>query len=128
MVSASMLITSQVKAQAPTEVTTTSYGNKLDTVVNAATKVTTALRAVNFRTGVTAQAVVTKISGTVGGSIGLYGSMDGVKWNLIGSAQTPSDASVNYKFTTTERWYYYQLSYAGTGTMSASFKPWIFIY
>lgn len=118
----------QVSAQAPSLVTTTTYGNTLDTVVNAGSKSTTALRSTNFRTGVTAQAIVTKISGTVGGSIGLYGSMNGTDWNLIGSASTPGDASANFSFTTTARWYYYKVMYTGTGTMSASMKTYIFVY
>ncbi len=112
----------------PIAVTTTSYGNTLDTVVNTATKVTTPQRVTNFRTGVTAQVVVTKISGTVGGSIALQGSMDGSNWNTIGSSSTPTDASANYRFNTTEGWYYYRISYAGTGTMSASFKAFILPY
>jgi hypothetical protein len=104
--------------------TTTSYGNTLDTVVNAATKVTTPAdgRTSNWNVGLNAQVVVTKISGTVGGSIALQGSMDGTNWSLIGSATTPSDATANYTFNTTVRWPYFRISYAGTGTMSASFK------
>jgi hypothetical protein len=90
--------------------------------------VTTAFRVSNWHTGVTAQVVVTKISGTVGGSLGLYGSMDGTNWSLIGSASTPSDASANYSFNTTAAWYYYRISYTGTGTMSASFKAFLLPY
>lgn len=117
--------TYQVK---PVALTTTSYGNALDTVTNTASKVTTPFRVSNWHLGVTAQVVVTKISGTVGGSIGLYGSMDGTNFTLIGSATTPSDASANYSFNTTAAWYYYQLKYTGTGTMSASIKPFIMAY
>src|SRR5206468_3799730 len=112
----------------PAALVTTSYSNALDTVVNTATKVTTAYRVSNFHTGVTAQVVVTKISGTVGGTLGLYGSMDGINWSLIGSASTPSDGSANYSFNTTSAWFYYRVSYAGTGTMSASFKAFLLPY
>lgn len=113
---------------APKALTTTSYGNLLDTVVNAATKVTTAYRVTTFKTGITGQVVVTKISGTVGGSITLQGSMDGTNWSTIGSAATASDATANYSFNTTVGWYYYRLSYAGTGTMSASLKAFLYVY
>ena len=123
-----LAVTAQTRALYPLTVTTTSYGNTLDTVVNTATKVTTVLSASSGTRGVTAQVVVKKISGTVGGSIGLYGSMDNVEWNLIGSASTPSDASANYSFNTTTAWRYYRISYAGTGTMSASFKTTFLAY
>jgi hypothetical protein len=108
--------------------TTTSYSNALDTVTNTGTKGTNAIKAPNWRTGVTAQVVVTKISGTVGGTLSLQGSMDGTNWSTIGSASTPSDASANYSFNSTAAWYYYRLYWAGTGTMSASFKSFILFY
>lgn len=112
----------------PVAVTTTSYGNALDTVTNTATKTTTPFRVSNFHTGVSAEAVVTKISGTVGGTLALQGSLDGTNWVTIGNATTPSDASANYSFNTTAAWYYYRISYTGTGTMSASIKSFIMPY
>lgn len=108
--------------------TTTAFGNALDTVDNTETHITTPVRISNFHTGVTAHVVVTKISGTVGGSLALQGSMDGTNWSTIGSASTPSDASANYSFNTTVGWGYYRISYAGTGTMSASFKAFLLPY
>lgn len=129
IISLGLLLTFAVQAQVrPTLVTTTSYGNTLDTVVNTASKVTTAFRVANWHTGITAQVIVTKISGTVGGAIGLYGSMDGTNWVLIGSAATPSDASANYSFNTTAAWYYFRINYTGTGTMSASVKTYLMPY
>jgi hypothetical protein len=129
LLSAGTLIASaQLTQIRPTALTTTSYGNALDTVTNTATKLTTPFRVSNWHTGVTAHVVVTKISGTVGGSIALQGSMDGTNWSTVGSASTPSDASANYSFNTTAAWYYYRISYAGTGTMSASFKAFILPY
>ena len=113
---------------APKLLTTTSYGNTLDTVVSTASKVTTPFRVANWKTGVTAQVIVTKISGTVGGSIGLYGSMDGTNWSLVGSASTPSDASANYSFNSTVAWYYWQLKYTGASGQSASMKSYIYPY
>lgn len=108
--------------------TTTSYGNRLDTVNNTASKVTTPVAVSGWHVGISAQVVVTKISGTVGGSIGLYGSVDGTNWSLVGSAQTPTDTTANYSFNTVIGWPYYQLKYTGTGTMSASIKSSLSVY
>lgn len=113
---------------APKALTTTSYGNLLDTVTNTATKVTTPFRVTNWKVGITGHVVVTKISGTVGGTLALQGSMDGTNWSTIGSTSTPSDATANYAFNTTVGWYYYRFSYAGTGTMSASIKAFLYPY
>lgn len=128
----SLLTAASASAQmlAPKTLTTTSYGNALDTVVNTAAKVTTTADGLikNWKNGVTALVVVKKISGTVGGSIVLQGSMDGTEWVTIGSATTPTDASANYAFNTTVRYYYYRISYTGTGTMSASVKSFLFSY
>lgn len=115
-------VQAQTRSLMPALVTTTSYGNTLDTVTNTATKVTTGYSVSSWTRGVTAQVVVKKISGTVGGSIALYGSLDNTEWTIIGSATTASDASANYSFNTTVAWRYYRISWAGTGTMSASFK------
>ena len=115
--------------QSPKLVTTTSYGNTLDTVVNTATKVTTATKVGSWyaNASVQAQVILTKISGTVGGSLGLYGSMDGTNWTLCETVTTPSDASANYFITTTKRYYYYRISYTGATTQSASIKTY-FLY
>lgn len=115
---------------APKLLTTTSYGNTLDTVVNTAQKVTTPADGLirNWKTGLVAMVVVTKISGTVAGSLALQGSLNGTDWVTVGSAASPSDATANYRFATTEKWLYYRISYTGSGTMSASFKSYIFTY
>jgi len=125
-----MFAISATAQQAPRLLTTTSYGNTLDTVVNTAAKVTTASKGVvsNFGKGVTAHVIVTKISGTVGGSIALQGSMDGVTFLTIGSAATATDATNSYSFNTTVGWRYYRINYTGTGTMSASFKSYLYPY
>jgi len=125
-----LISVSATAQQAPRLLTTTSYGNSLDTVVNAGAKVTTPSLGVvsNFGKGVTAHVIVTKISGTVGGTLALQGSLDGTNWSTIGSASTPTDATANYSFNTTVGWRYYRISYTGTGTMSASFKSYLYPY
>jgi hypothetical protein len=123
-----LVTSSDVKAQAPIQQKTTAFGSHLDTVDNTEAHVTIPYRVDTWKNGITAQVVVKKISGTVGGTLALEGSMDGTEWNLIGSATTPSDASANYSFNTTVRWYYYRVRYTGTGTMSASVRTTTQLY
>lgn len=127
-----VLVAPSVNAQmlVPKTMTTTAYGNTLDTVDNTEQHVTTPSDGLikHWKTGVTATVVVKKISGTVGGTLVLQGSMDGTEWVTIGSAATVSDGSANYSFNTTVRHYYYRISWTGTGTMSASFKSYLFTY
>lgn len=125
-----LISVSATAQQAPRLLTTTSYGNTLDTVLSTATKVTTAAAGVvsNFRIGVTAHVIVTKISGTVGGTLAFQGSMDGVNFSTIGSAATPSDATANYSFNTTVGWRFYRISYTGSTGQSASFKSYLYPY
>jgi hypothetical protein len=129
---AAVIPATQAKAQwaVPKAMTTTAYGNALDTVDNTEQHVTTTSegRVATWKTGMTATVAVLKISGTVGGTLALQGSMDGTNWVTIGNAATPSDASANYSFNTTVRFYYYRISYTGTGTMSASMRSHLFAY
>lgn len=98
-----------------------------DTVTNAGTRIQRLL--IKGRNELTAQVTITKISGTVGGSVGLYGSVDNVGYTLIGSAQTPTDVATQtlsfnvnpYAGTAPGTYQYYQINYTGTGTMAASF-------
>lgn len=73
---------------------------------------------------------VTKISGTVGGTITLQGSLDGTNWKAL---NTPNTATALATFTATDanntyHWVisgspfrFYRVSWTGTGTMAASF-------
>jgi TRAP-type mannitol/chloroaromatic compound transport system substrate-binding protein len=126
------LAPASVKAQwaVPKQLTTTAFGNALDTVDNTEQHVTTTLegRVGTWKTGITGQCIVKKISGTVGGTLAFQGSMDGTEWVTIGTATTPSDASANYGFNTVVRYYYYRISWTGAGTMSASMKCQLFAY
>ncbi len=78
---------------------------------------------------------VTKISGTVGGTITLQGSIDGTNWKAL---NTPNTATALATFTAadasgTYHWIisgspmpYYRVSWTGTGTMAASFTAKMF--
>lgn len=116
----------------PKALTTTAFGNVIDTVDNTELHVTTPFEVTVWKAGATAQVQVLKISGTVAGTLGFYGSMSGgtgaTEWTLIGSAATVTDASNSYGFNTTVAWKYYQVRWTGTGTMSASMRPYIQLY
>lgn len=76
------------------------------------------------------QVVVTKINGTVGGTISLQGSLDGTNYKALNTAETQTalatitatDASNVYHWRLNGcPFLYYRVSWTGTGTMSASF-------
>jgi len=78
---------------------------------------------------------VTKISGTVGGTITLQGSIDGTNWkalNTVGTQTalatiTATDASNTYHWILQgSPMPYYRVTWTGTGTMSASFTAKLF--
>jgi hypothetical protein len=130
LISAYIPATVDAQMVTPKALTTTAFGNALDTVDNTEQHVTTPSEGLiqNWKNGVTAQVNVLKISGTVGGSLALQGSMNGTDWVTIGTATTPSDASGNYGFNSTVRWYYYRISWTGAGTMSASMRCYLYTY
>lgn len=108
-----------------------------DTVVNAATVVLTS-PAISpaAATSTTIWIAVTKISGTVGGTITLQGSFDNSNWKAINTVDTQTalatitatDASNTYHYRLAGSPFpYYRVSYTGvTGPMSASFTAKIF--
>lgn len=103
----------------------------LDTVTNTATNYVTSPIIVAGKNTVTVSIVVTKISGTVGGTISLQGSLDGTNFKALNTAETQTalatitatDASNVYHWRlTTNPFTYYRVSWTGTGTMAASFS------
>lgn len=106
-----------------------AYGSTSDTTVNTATGYV-GITLSNYYKTVSFMAVVTKISGTVAGTVTLQGSNDGTNYVTVSSsfsdAQTlsPTDQTTNAKlFVVTGNPYkYYRLSYTGSGTMSATIK------
>jgi len=103
---------------------------KSDTVTNTATAYLSTRIMVAKNSPSTIWVAVTKISGTVGGTITLQGSLDGTNWKAI---NTPETATALATFTATDatntyHWrlnsspfLYYRVSWTGTGTMAASF-------
>lgn len=108
------------------------YNLNSDTVVNTATEYLT-LNIKNTYKNLVIQPVVTKISGTAGGTLTLQVSNDGVNYVTISTsysdAQTLSVSNVttNTKLfkVTGNPYSYYRLKYAGTGTMSCKFTGYI---
>jgi len=70
---------------------------------------------------VTVQSTFTKISGTVAGTVSLFGSIDNVGFSLISSANTLTDgASQTFTWVISPSSYkYYKITVTPTGTSSA---------
>jgi len=86
------------------------------------------------------QVLITKASGTLGGTMTLYGSNDGVNYTALTDAtSTPTITTLTvadsgtYAAPQTKVWYlgthqmkYYKLTHAGTGTMVGRFKAIVY--
>ncbi len=105
-----------------------------DTVVvnNTSTKYVT-LQLQSWYTSTNIQVVVTKLSGTAGGTVTIQGSNDGTNYVTVdtnySTAQTLSVANqtTNTKFfiLTGSPYSYYRASYTGTGTMSCRIRAYL---
>lgn len=105
------------------------YSLTRDTVTNTATITLTSTR-VPVGNNVTVYVAVTKISGTVGGTLTLMGSFDGTTFKALNTmdTQTALATITATDATNTYHWRlngnpmpFYRVSWTGTGTMSASF-------
>lgn len=82
---------------------------------------------------VTIQSVVTKISGTVAGTVTLQGSIDGTNYVTVNSSYaditsySPTDVATSSRIfvVTGSPYRYYRLSYTGAGTMAASHRGFV---
>lgn len=116
--------------QAQVNMSMTGSHAALDTVTNTGTTTWTSSRVpVAGGLNVTVHITVTKISGTVGGTITLQGSLDGVTWKAMNTVDTATalatttatDASNTYHYRLLGNPLpYYRVSWTGTGTMVAS--------
>ena len=101
--------------------------NDAAAIVNAGVVKATAKLDQNART-VTLQSVVTKVSGTVGGKLVLWGSLDGVNYEkaatdtLILANQTTNIKVWKLDYN---RYYYYRVIATGSGTMNATIANYI---
>lgn len=98
-----------------------------DTVTNAGVKVQK-VQLTGYQTQVTVQANFTKISGTVGGTAQLKGSLDGVNYVNVGSAYTLTDVATQTTVFDVglSKYQHYNLTITGTGTMAVKVvTPWL---
>jgi len=110
-----------LSAQAQTPLKSSPSHAVTDTVAGNTVKYQYTGAAIVALSDLTVQYVVTKISGTVAGTILLQGSLDNVNFVTVGSAVTPTDVGVQTgSFAVPLHPYlFYRISYAGAGTMSA---------
>jgi len=113
------------------------YSFATDTVTNTATAYVSTLNAISPApaTSTTIWIIVTKISGTVGGTITLQGSIDGTNWKAMNTVDTQTalatitatDATNTYHYRLAGSPFpYYRVTWTGTGTMSATIAAKLF--
>ncbi len=109
-----------------------NYSHVSDTITNSGSGYLEK-RVSGAYTNLSIQSVVTKLSGTAGGTVTVQGSNDGTNYVTVNiryiSAQTQSIANVttNTKIfvITGSPYSYYRLSYTGTGTMACTIKGYL---
>jgi acid phosphatase class B len=114
---------------------TVTMTNSGDTIVNTATEACS-LKVVNSYKAVTVHALITKISGTVGGTLTLQGGIDGTTYVTVDTASLTTEGASTFTPTNVASqskvwimngapYLWYKLSYTGTGTMSATLKGYL---
>jgi hypothetical protein len=108
-----------------------TIGNNTDTVANTATEVLSSGAIAGKVSAFTVAVTITKISGTVDGSLRLQYSLDGTSYFSVAadSVYTPTDVSsqvFGWLVKCPAPVKYIRVSYTGTGTMSAilAAKAW----
>ena len=94
-----------------------------DTVVNTGSVTKTISVSAGY-SAIGVQTVITKISGTVGGTAILYNSLDGTNYSSTGDTLTLTNVTTNSKVfgKVTAPGTYYKVVATGTGTMSAQVR------
>lgn len=113
-------------APAQTSLLSNTSGGSLDTVTNTGVRVM-ATKFTGFRETITAIVLITKISGTQGGTMVPVGSNDGVTFTDISQATkdtvTVANAATVTKAYSFQRGYqWYGVQWTGTGTMAGSIQ------
>ena len=111
-----------------------TMGGSNGSVVNTATAYNTLEVSGSYET-VSIQTVITKVSGTVAGTVTLQGSNDGVNYetfdtNYVSTATvtfTPTNVTTNSKIWLMNRnpYLFFRIKYVGTGTMSATMTSYL---
>lgn len=98
-----------------------------DTIVNTGTETAT-LKLADSWNNVAVQVIVTKLSGTVGGTVTLMGSLDGTNYvSASTDTLTPTNVTTNTFIwnVTPSKYLYYRIKYVGTGTMAATMAGYV---
>ena len=106
-----------------------------DTISNTGTKACS-LKVVHTYKQVTIQALITKISGTVAGTVTLQGSIDGTNFVTLDTAALQTDGPSTFTATNVATqnklwivnnapYLWFKLSYTGSGTMAATLKGYL---
>lgn len=109
---------------AQTSMRSQTSGGVLDTVTNTGIRIM-GLNIVGYKETVTATVLLTKISGTQGGTMVPVGSDDGVNWNDISqlskdTVTVPNQATYIKGYSFQRGWKWYGVQWTGTGTMASS--------
>lgn len=115
------------KVHAQVDLTSVAYGNTKDTVTNTGTKILYA-KVTGFKETITIIVDVTKISGTLAGSLKPVVSKNGTTWydatgyTTSDTTLTVTDVAAQGKAYQCRKGYqYYGVQWTGSGTMSGSF-------
>lgn len=112
-----------VHAQAPSSYNGKLTGAAQDTLTNSAADTLT-LSVKGEKNAVTFQYNITKISGTVAGTIKVYGSIDETKYALL-NTYTLTDASAIASYSMSYNGYSkYRLIIATTGSQASAYEIW----
>lgn len=111
-------VTAQIKAVTAAGVDSVAIAD-----TGTATLTTPAVRGTDSRTTVV-QVNITKVSGTVAGTVSLHGSLDGKNFSAITSTTyTATNGNSSFVWVLTGNPVpYYRVTWTGTGTMAARFK------
>jgi|SRR6185437_1823737 len=101
----------------------TTSGGVLDTVTGTTARIM-ALNTIGYKETITATVVITKISGTNGGTMVPVGSDDGTNWHDISQITkdtvTVPNGNLIKGYSFQKGWKWYGVQWTGTGTMSGS--------
>lgn len=123
----SLLATIAYSASAQVKTFTQPYGMARDTVTNTGTAYVS-LHNPGAKSQITVRVTITKVSGTVAGTITLMGSFDGTTYKALVAPNsatalatyTAADATGVYDWILADNPYnYWRVSYTGAGTMVA---------
>lgn len=109
---------------AQTSLLSQTSGGVLDTVTNTGVRIM-ALNTTGYKETITATVLITKISGTQGGTMVPVGTDDGVNWHDISqltkdTVTVPNQATYIKGYSFQRGWKYYGVQWTDTGTMASS--------